>query len=76
MLTAMAVMAISGADAAAGTVEVGQIVSTKMACLEDTQEAVFTEMLQSVAGYELAQDGTLALELADNEGEMVFAANN
>ena len=49
-----------------------QMASTKKACLDGSQEAEFTGMLDSVTDYVLTEDANLALTLEMDSGTMLF----
>ena len=56
-----------------GRVSFGPLMSTRMACPEDSQDAVFMRDLQRVTSFFL-QDGMLFLELPFDSGAMRFRA--
>lgn len=54
-------------------ITLSQMMSTKMACMNETQEAEFTSMLEAVETVSTDDAGRLLLEFGDGNGEMVFS---
>ena len=55
-----------------GSLIFSQMATTKMACLDETQEAAFLDMLEETESYRISQDKELVLIMKLGTGSVIF----